>query len=325
MKIIVAFLLIAYPTFQLITFPNSIEDFRRKIFHACRAGASDQSATLDGRIRQEKVEEVGTAVVEVLHNGHRYRFCREMLKLEPIKESLRWGYIAMSEETTIVQQLLPLFQCALPDIAPHHLTQVLGQLLEEQSITEIVDAFFHFDQLLPEAARQCQLSSYHLPDLLQFPVALHILRRTLWHFLDHHFATFPPEDRKDAVREALAVLLEKVPQKIRHIPGALWRYAKKVAVRYLASEAHRREQIVYKLVQEPVDLHSPEAIVDARLQLECLEQWVRRQFGPDVWDMLYRKAQGWTLEEIAHFHRCSTATVYRHIQQVLEALQPQND
>jgi len=236
MKIIVAFLLIAYPTFQLITFPNSIEG--------------------------------------------------EMLKLEPIKESLRWGYIAMSEETTIVQQLLPLFQCALPDIAPHHLTQVLGQLLEEQSITEIVDAFFHFDQLLPEAARQCQLSSYHLPDLLQFPVALHILRRTLWHFLDHHFATFPPEDRKDAVREALAVLLEKVPQKIRHIPGALWRYAKKVAVRYLASEAHRREQ---------------------------------------VWDMLYRKAQGWTLEEIAHFHRCSTATVYRHIQQVLEALQPQND
>jgi len=264
-------------------------------------------------------------VAEAPHNGHRYRFCREMLKLEPIKESLRWGYIAMSEETTIIQQLLPLFQYALPDIALHQITQVLGQLLEEESITEIVDAFFHFDALLPKVAEQCQVSGYHPPDLLQFPVALRILQHTLRHFLDHHFAASPPEDREDAVQEALVVLLEKAPRKIRHIPGALWRYAEKAAVRYLISENRRRAQKVSALSQEPVDLHSPEITVAARLQLERLEQWIRRRFGPDVWDMVYRRAQGWTLEEIAHLHHCSAATVCRHIQQVLEALPQHND
>ncbi len=219
---------------------------------------------------------------------------------------------------SIREMFVPILIAAFPQLSTVVLEQVLEQWAQEHRTAQ--DIFFSLGALLGRIERSHRVSKAADFDLAVFPVAIQILRASLWSFLDHHFGRFDVEDRQDAIQEALCTLLEKAPKEVRQHPRKLWRYAEKVAVHYLCREDQYRKRVIFTDAVGPEIYFAdrdPEEEAERHIFMTQLHQWVRKRYGEKVWMILELWLQGWTLAEIARRQGVAVATAYRWIQRVL--------
>lgn len=108
---------------------------------------------------------------------------------------------------------------------------------------------------------------------------------------------------------------------------ALWRMKSDVGNYHRALKRRKRSAEVYSLnaetedeltLHERVGTYDPEPAIDEKILLDAIKQ----ETTPEEWDVLNRKADGYTHKEIGDTHHFSKTTSYRRLRKLRERIRP---